>query len=202
MAAGYAFGAIMFASLPSVAGCCLRIGSVRDGAVPRARAVLGVFGAGAPGDATAGALPAPEPEQVPGVAALPADDARADDRAAAARRTRARVVRRLLATFGRVPMFYYLLHIPLIHAAALLVWLVRDGVSMRSASRLPRSCRFPRRAMGASAPLPGVRDRRRSVVHSVPMVCGREGSRSARLASLFLAYKRDSVVAAKALVSI
>jgi uncharacterized membrane protein len=30
-------------------------------------------------------------------------------------------------TFGRVPMFYYLLHIPLIHAAALLAWLMRDG---------------------------------------------------------------------------
>ena len=33
----------------------------------------------------------------------------------------------MLATFGRVPMFYYLLHIPLIHAVALVVWLVRDG---------------------------------------------------------------------------
>jgi hypothetical protein len=32
-----------------------------------------------------------------------------------------------LATFGRVPMFYYLLHIPVIHAIALLVWLARDG---------------------------------------------------------------------------
>jgi uncharacterized membrane protein len=32
-----------------------------------------------------------------------------------------------LATFGRVPMFYYLLHIPVIHAAALLVSYVREG---------------------------------------------------------------------------
>ena len=32
-----------------------------------------------------------------------------------------------LETFGRVPLFYYLLHIPLIHATALLVWLLRDG---------------------------------------------------------------------------
>ena len=32
-----------------------------------------------------------------------------------------------LATFGRVPMFYYLLHIPLIHVAALAVNLVRYG---------------------------------------------------------------------------
>jgi uncharacterized membrane protein len=33
-----------------------------------------------------------------------------------------------LAAFGRVPLFYYLLHIPLIHATALLVWYLRDGV--------------------------------------------------------------------------
>lgn len=32
-----------------------------------------------------------------------------------------------LATFGRVPMFYYLLHIPVIHAAALVVALAHDG---------------------------------------------------------------------------
>ena len=32
-----------------------------------------------------------------------------------------------LATFGRVPLFYYLLHIPLIHVTALLVWFMRDG---------------------------------------------------------------------------
>jgi uncharacterized membrane protein len=32
-----------------------------------------------------------------------------------------------LATFGRVPFFYYLLHIPLIHTAALVVSLVREG---------------------------------------------------------------------------
>jgi len=32
-----------------------------------------------------------------------------------------------VATFGRVPMFYYLLHIPAIHFAAVLVSLVREG---------------------------------------------------------------------------
>ena len=32
-----------------------------------------------------------------------------------------------LATFGRVPMFYYLLHIPLIHLAAMVVSVVRTG---------------------------------------------------------------------------
>jgi uncharacterized membrane protein len=34
---------------------------------------------------------------------------------------------RVLAVFGRVPLFYYLLHIPLIHALALLVSLLREG---------------------------------------------------------------------------
>lgn len=33
----------------------------------------------------------------------------------------------LLETFGRVPMFYYLLHIPLIHSAACLVSFAREG---------------------------------------------------------------------------
>jgi uncharacterized membrane protein len=33
----------------------------------------------------------------------------------------------LFTTFGRVPMFYYLLHIPVIHLIALLVWKIRDG---------------------------------------------------------------------------
>jgi uncharacterized membrane protein len=32
-----------------------------------------------------------------------------------------------LTTFGRVPFFYYLLHIPLIHAAACIVSLIREG---------------------------------------------------------------------------
>jgi uncharacterized membrane protein len=36
-------------------------------------------------------------------------------------------VTNVLATFGRVPLFYYLLHIPLIHVAALIVSLVRFG---------------------------------------------------------------------------
>ncbi len=32
-----------------------------------------------------------------------------------------------VATFGRVPLFYYLLHIPLIHALAIVVSLIREG---------------------------------------------------------------------------
>ena len=43
-----------------------------------------------------------------------------------AERARGRVAD-LFTTFGRVPMFYYLLHIPLIHALALVVWKLRDG---------------------------------------------------------------------------
>jgi hypothetical protein len=33
----------------------------------------------------------------------------------------------VLTTFGRVPFFYYLLHIPLIHLSALAVNFIRDG---------------------------------------------------------------------------
>lgn len=35
----------------------------------------------------------------------------------------------VLAIFGRVPFFYYLLHIPVIHVSALLVYFLRDGVT-------------------------------------------------------------------------
>jgi uncharacterized membrane protein len=34
---------------------------------------------------------------------------------------------RMFEVFGRVPMFYYLLHIPVIHLLALAVWHLRDG---------------------------------------------------------------------------
>ncbi len=43
-----------------------------------------------------------------------------------AERMRGRIAS-VLSIFGRVPMFYYLLHIPLIHAAALVVSLIREG---------------------------------------------------------------------------
>ena len=36
-------------------------------------------------------------------------------------------VSRVLVTFGRVPLFYYVLHIPLIHALAVVVSLIREG---------------------------------------------------------------------------
>jgi hypothetical protein len=37
-----------------------------------------------------------------------------------------RVLKPILV-FGRVPLFYYLLHLPLIHGLAILTWLVRYG---------------------------------------------------------------------------
>ena len=36
---------------------------------------------------------------------------------------------RVFEVFGRVPMFYYVLHIPVIHVLALLVWQLRDGTT-------------------------------------------------------------------------
>ena len=63
----------------------------------------------------------------------------------------------VLAVFGRVPMFYYLLHIPLIHATALLVWLLRDGhVDSSRFATAPYVVDSSRRAMGTSAALPRV----------------------------------------------
>jgi uncharacterized membrane protein len=40
---------------------------------------------------------------------------------------RERGVASVLATFGRVPLFYYLLHIPAIHLAAIVVSIIREG---------------------------------------------------------------------------
>ncbi len=37
----------------------------------------------------------------------------------------------VLVMFGRVPLFYYLLHIPLIHIAALMVNFIREGKSLQ-----------------------------------------------------------------------
>lgn len=45
---------------------------------------------------------------------------------AIAERARGRVAD-VLATYGRVPMWYYVLHIPIIHAAACVVSLIREG---------------------------------------------------------------------------
>ena len=70
----------------------------------------------------------PQHEQVSGVALVSADDARADVRVA--RRLsirRSGPIARVLETFGRVPFFYYLLHIPRFTSRRCIVSLVREG---------------------------------------------------------------------------
>ena len=60
-----------------------------------------------------------------------------DDRGAAARsREREGRIARGLAVFGRVPFFYYLLHIPLIHLLALLVSPVRTPAATAGCSTI------------------------------------------------------------------
>jgi uncharacterized membrane protein len=126
MAAGYAFGAIMIRERSERDRLCLRIG-LSATALFVAFGALAVFLRPAP----AGAPPAlfrllnqnkyPASQLFllmtlgPTIALLPL-----------AERARG-AVGDVLATFGRVPLFYYLLHIPIIHAAALVVSLAREG---------------------------------------------------------------------------
>ncbi len=126
MAAGYGFGAIMVRDVPSRQRICLAIGLTAT--------ALFVVGAGlqvALGPAPENAPPAifrflnqrKYPASLlfllmtlgPAIALLPL-----------AERARGWMAE-VLETFGRVPMFYYLLHIPVIHATAAIVWLLRDG---------------------------------------------------------------------------
>jgi uncharacterized membrane protein len=126
MAAGYAFGAIMIREPAERDRICLRIGL----AATALFLVVGGIGVlvqpAAPGAPPAlfrllnqQKYPASQLFLLmtlgPTIALLPQ-----------AERARG-VVSDVLAVFGRVPLFYYLLHIPLIHAAALVVSLVREG---------------------------------------------------------------------------
>jgi uncharacterized membrane protein len=126
MALGYAFGAIMIRDTTERHRLCLRIGLA-------AIALFLVVGALAVilRPAPAGAPPALirllnqekyPPSQLfllmtlgPTIALLPL-----------AERARGWFTG-VLATFGRVPLFYYLLHIPVIHLVALVVWYLREG---------------------------------------------------------------------------
>ena len=126
MAAGYAFGAIMVRERAERDRLCLRIG-LSATAVYAVVATIIVLGGPAPEHAPRalfrilGQQKYP-PSQLfllmtlgPTIALLPLAD-------------RARGwFGGVLTTFGRVPMFYYLLHIPVIHAAALVVSFVREG---------------------------------------------------------------------------
>ena len=126
MAAGYAFGAIMGREPAERRRLCLRIGLSATGLFVVA-AGLGVLVAPAPPDAPPALFRFLNQQKYPAsplfllmtlgptIALLPL-----------AERARGWLAD-VLGTFGRVPMFYYLLHIPLIHAMALLVWFIRDG---------------------------------------------------------------------------
>jgi uncharacterized membrane protein len=126
MAAGYAFGAIVVREPADRRRLCLRIG-LSATALFVVAAGLGVFLGSPPDDAPPALFQFLNQRKYPAslvfllmtigptIALLPL-----------AERMRGWLAD-ALATFGRVPMFYYLLHIPLIHATALLVWFLRDG---------------------------------------------------------------------------
>ena len=126
MAAGYAFGALMIREPTERRRLCLRIG-LSATALFAAAGILMVLFLPRPDDAAPALFLVLNQRKYPAspffllmtlgptIALLPV-----------AERARGWFVD-VLATFGRVPMFYYLLHIPLIHAVALLVWLARDG---------------------------------------------------------------------------
>jgi uncharacterized membrane protein len=125
MAAGYAFGAIVLRQPAVRDKLCLRIGLTATAAfavVATAAALVTGTGDGPPAlfrVLNQRKYPASPLFLLmtlgPSIALLPF-----------AERSRAWLTN-VLATFGRVPMFYYLLHIPLIHALALVVWRIRDG---------------------------------------------------------------------------
>jgi uncharacterized membrane protein len=126
MAAGYAFGAIMVREPADRRRLCLRIG-LSATALFVVAAGLGVLLGSPPADAPPALFRFLNQRKYPAsplfllmtlgptIALLPV-----------AERMRGWLAD-ALATFGRVPMFYYLLHIPTIHAAALVVSLVREG---------------------------------------------------------------------------
>jgi len=126
MAAGYAFGTIVIRDPATRRRLCLRIG-LSATALFLMLGGLAVLLRPAPADAPPAVIRLLNQQKYPAsqlfllmtlgptIALLPLAE-RAHGRVASA-----------LATFGRVPMFYYLLHIPLIHATALAVWLIRDG---------------------------------------------------------------------------
>ena len=92
MAAGYGFGAIVMREPADVAGSACGSDCRRQRSSSSAAGLV-VFVRSATRGCEAGALPLPESAEISRVAAVPADDARADDRPAAAGRARARVAR-------------------------------------------------------------------------------------------------------------
>ena len=126
MAAGYAFGAIVTREPAERRRLCLRIGLSATALFVVFVGVFMVFAPGGDGDGPAifralnpPKYPASQPFLLmtlgPMIALLPLAE-RATGRIAG-----------MFETFGRVPMFYYLLHIPLIHVTSLAAWYLRDG---------------------------------------------------------------------------
>ena len=126
MAAGYGFGMLLLRDPDERRRICLRIGL---GAIATFLLIAGTIVALRGGDDRAFIYRLLDQSKYrdsqlfllmtlgPMIALLPfADDARGR-------------FARALETFGRVPMFYYLLHIPLIHALALITWRLRDGTA-------------------------------------------------------------------------
>jgi hypothetical protein len=93
----------------------------------------------------------------------------------------------VLETFGRVPLFYYMLHIPLIHLAAIAVSLIRTGavtsVIVRESSAQPRSSARGI-SMEPAAALSRLGGRRRDTLLPVPVVRGIEGKEQEHVALL------------------
>jgi uncharacterized membrane protein len=129
MAAGYGFGAIMQREPAARRRACLRIGLTMTALFAIYAGVSVVAGWRSPGGAGGLALvfralnppkyPVSQPFLLmtlgPAIALLPFVE-------------RARgPIARVLDTFGRVPMFYYLLHIPAIHIAAIIVNALRGA---------------------------------------------------------------------------
>jgi len=126
MAAGYAFGAIVIAEPDARRRLCLRIGLSATALFVVVAAVI-AFVAPAGNDPRPALFRALDPPKYPvsqlfllmtlgpTIALLPLLE-----------RARGRLAD-LFVTFGRVPLFYYLLHIPLIHVTALAAWYLRDG---------------------------------------------------------------------------
>ena len=126
MALGYGFGAVVTKEAAVRDRLCLRMGLIA-GALFVLLAGVGAFVAG-PGGGNAPFLfrvlnqrkyPASQLFLLmtlgPAIALVPyAERARG-------------AVARMFEVFGRVPMFYYLLHIPVIHALSMAVWYARDG---------------------------------------------------------------------------
>ena len=126
MAAGYAFGAILTREPSQRRRLCLGIGLSATALFVVFVGVFMAFGPGGDEDGPAifralnpPKYPASQPFLLmtlgPMIALLPS-----------AERARGPIAG-MFETFGRVPMFYYLLHIPLIHVTSLVAWYLRDG---------------------------------------------------------------------------